>query len=258
MFSKSLEKYINSLRVKKHRTTHHCFVAEGEKLINELIHSSLVIEKILFTDKLIDKGILTGKVAEEHIVVLEEHEMKRISELQSPSPVMAIVQIPEYKIEISLLNSGLHLVLDSIQDPGNMGTIIRIADWFGIQNIFCSESCVDAYHPKVVQASMGSIARVQVFEKNILEVLSVSTLPKILTDIHSESTIYNNQLPGYGMIVIGSEGQGVSAEVKKLCTHAISIPKFGKAESLNAAVATGIICAALAEKNAKQNIQSVN
>lgn len=248
MFSKPLEKYINSLRVKKYREEHKCFVAEGEKIVSEILHSELIVDKLLFTDKLKDRGMIMGKVAQEHLVVVEEHEMKKVSELQTPPAVLALVQIPEYKIEINKLNKGLHLILDGIQDPGNMGTIIRIADWFGIENIFCSENCVDAYNPKVIQSSMGSIVRVKVFEKNINDVLTESPLPKILTVMESDTTIYNNDFSENAMIVIGSEGKGVSEEVKKLCTHSISIPKFGKAESLNAAVATGIICAILSEK----------
>ncbi len=252
MFSKPLEKYINSLRVKKFREEHQCFVAEGEKVVSEILNSSLTVDKILFTDKLKDKGMIMGKIAEEHLVVVEEHEMKKVSELQNPPTVLALVHIPEYKINISQLTTSLHLVLDGIQDPGNMGTIIRIADWFGIENIFCSENCVDAYNPKVVQASMGSIVRVKVFEKNIVEVLSESSLPKILTVMESETTIYKNEYSENAIIVIGSEGKGVSDEAKQLCTHSISIPKFGNAESLNAAVATGIICAALSEKRIRK------
>ncbi|GDX52055.1 RNA methyltransferase [Bacteroidota bacterium] len=248
MFSKPLEKYINSLRVKKFREEHRCFVAEGEKVVSEILPSSFTVDKILFTDKLKDKGMIMGKIAQEHMVVVEEYEMKKISELQNPPTVLALVHIPEYKIDISQLTKGLHLVLDGIQDPGNMGTIIRIADWFGIENIFCSINCVDAYNPKVIQASMGSIVRVKVFEKNIVEVLTESQLPKIITTMESETTIYKNDFSENAMIVIGSEGKGVSEEVKMLCTNQISIPKFGKAESLNAAVATGIICAALSEK----------
>ncbi len=252
MFSKPLEKYINSLRVKKFREEHRCFIAEGEKAVSEILHSTLVIDKILFTDKLKDKGMVMGKISQEHLVIVEEHEMKKISELQTPPTVLALVQIPEYKIDISQLTSGLHLVLDGIQDPGNMGTIIRIADWFGIENIFCSENCVDAYNAKVVQASMGSIARVKVFEKNLVEVLTESQLPKILTVMENSTTIYNNEYSTNALIVIGSEGKGVSEEAKQLCTNHISIPKFGNAESLNAAVATGIICAALSEKRILQ------
>ena len=129
-----------------------------------------------------------------------------------------------------------------------MGTIIRIADWFGIATIFCSENCVDAYNPKVVQASMGSIARVNIVERNIIELLKETSLPKILSVMDSENTIYNSTIKENAMIVIGSEGRGVTDEVKLLCTHTLSIPRFGKAESLNAAVATGIICAALSVK----------
>lgn len=248
MFSKPLEKYINSLRVKKFREEHRCFVAEGEKVVSEILPSSFTVDKILFTDKLKDKGMIMGKIAQEHLVVVEEHEMKKISELQNPPTVLALVHIPEYKIDISKLTKGLHLVLDGIQDPGNMGTIIRIADWFGIENIFCSINCVDAYNPKVIQASMGSIVRVKVFEKNIIEALAESKLPKILAVMDGKTTIYKNDFSENAMIVIGSEGKGVSEEVKLLCTDHISIPKFGNAESLNAAVATGIICAALSEK----------
>ncbi|MEI7802334.1 MAG: RNA methyltransferase [Bacteroidota bacterium] len=248
MFSKPLEKYINSLRVKKYREEHRTFIAEGEKVVSEILNSGFVIDKILFTDGLKNKGMIMGKVPEEHLVVALEHEMKKVSDMQTAPTVLALVHIPDYKIEINKLTSGLHLVLDGIQDPGNMGTIIRIADWFGIENIFCSENCVDAYNPKVVQASMGSIARVKIFERNIIEVLNETSLPKILTVMDSDETIYNSSVKENAMIVIGSEGRGVSEEIKSLCTHSISIPRFGKAESLNAAVATGIICAALSVK----------
>ncbi len=248
MFSKPLEKYINSLRVKKYREEQHTFIAEGEKVVGEILNSSLTIDKILFTDGLKNKGMIMGKVPEEHLVVVLDHEMKKVSEMQTPPTVLALVHIPENEIDISKITKGLHLVLDGIQDPGNMGTILRIADWFGIETIFCSENCVDAYNPKVVQASMGSVARVKIFEWNIIEVLKESSLPKILTMMESEATIYNSAVKENAMIVIGSEGKGVTDEVKALCSGSISIPRFGKAESLNAAVATGIICAALSVK----------
>lgn len=248
MFSKPLEKYINSLRVKKQRNEQQCFIAEGEKTVSEFLNSRFQFEKIFFTEACSLKSAMMKKVSEENLIVVNDFEMKKISELKSPSTILAVIKMPSHSEAEKNITSGLHLVLDGIQDPGNLGTIIRIADWFGIETVFCSGNCVDIYNGKVVQAAMGSHAHLNVQEQNIEALLSKTSLPKILTVMESESTIYNSELPNNAFIIIGSEGSGVSENITALCTQTISIPRMGNAESLNAAVATGIICAAMRGK----------
>lgn len=249
MLSKSLEKYSNSLRNKKHRTEAGSFIAEGEKTVGELIDSSIKTERVFIVPQKISPEWKTNLnwLNEHHIEIIEvsEIEMQKLSDLQTPAAVLGIFKIPVHEIDVKKLLLRFHLVLDGIQDPGNMGTIIRTADWFGIENIFCSENCVDAYNPKVVQSSMGSLARVKVMECDLKKLLSDFAGSKILTTMESAQTIYSHDLPKEGLIIIGSEGRGVSEEVKNLCTTQLSIPRLGKAESLNAALAAGIIVASL-------------
>ncbi len=243
MLTKSQEKYINSLRIKKYRKEYKVFIAEGEKLAEEILQSSFSIQQIVATWQWIDKYAAKVKQRDFEITEVSEPEMSKISELKSPSSVLIIASIPEWKIDEEELQSNLSLILEQIQDPGNMGTIIRIADWFGIPNIFCSEDCADVFNPKTVQSTMGSVTHVKVFETDLIELLKkYSSLPSYAAVLDGKD-LFNEHLSSGGFILIGNESKGLSDPLLQLSKVKLSIPAYGKAESLNAAIAAGIICA---------------
>lgn len=222
-------KFIHSLKMKKNRSDF--FVVEGEKMVSELINSDYEIEAIYHTS---DVNISHSK--SEHV---SSKEMDRMSHFKSASSILALVKKP---LSIRQLDeSKLQIILDDIRDPGNLGTIIRIADWFGIDAVFCSENSVDVYNSKTIQSSMGSIFRVAVSYIDIEKELQHFNSPIIGTVLDGEN-LYETTLPKSGIILIGSESHGISSNVKSLLSHSVKIPQFGKAESLNAAVACGIIC----------------
>jgi RNA methyltransferase, TrmH family len=237
MLIKSQVKYIQSLSHKKLRDSEDVFVAEGPKLINELLIAGLPLQQLYAVKEWIaEQGRqLTGAVTE-----ITPSELERISHLQTPNQVLGIFKKPVFTANRPARNT-LSLMLDTIQDPGNLGTIIRCADWFGITQVFCSLDCADAYSPKVVQSTMGSIARVQVVYGELTAML------KAEPDLPTYAAVLNGtelrKLPPVkeGVIIIGNESKGISAEMLALCRNRITIPRYGKAESLNAAVATGII-----------------
>lgn len=244
MLSKKQIKDIVSLRVKKNRKETGLYLAEGEKLVDDLIKSSAAIQKVFYTDSCKQRYSGHNTSSEE----ISRVEMKKISNLTNPSSVLAIVEIPEYDIEEIHFNDSLILALDFIQDPGNLGTIIRLADWFGIDTILCSEDTVDTYSPKVIQSCMGSIARVKVLYCDLFKTISKSTQKKALpvygTFIQGEN-IYQKTLTKNGIIVLGNEGNGISERIQKIIDHKIHIPCFAlnrdSAESLNVAMATAIV-----------------
>lgn len=244
MLVKSQVKYIQSLGHKKQRDEEGAFIAEGPKLINELLNAPHVPLINLFA---VREWIEMNRspITEKSMVELTESELERISFLTTPNQVMGIFKkpsFPEMKIE-----GKVTLVLDNIQDPGNLGTIVRIADWFGVEHIVCSEDSADVFNPKVVQATMGSISRVQVI---------YTSLPVFLSG-HHNIPVYASGLDGMdipsmkpikeGIIVIGNESKGINSELLKMIENKITIPRKGKAESLNAAVAAGIILSHLSE-----------
>ncbi|NVO10979.1 MAG: RNA methyltransferase [Bacteroidales bacterium] len=245
MLSKSTIKLVNSLRVKKYRNEKGLFIAEGERLVEDILNSVLKVESIYHTFDWESK--LKKMIPNKFDVTADE--MKKISGLSSPSKVLALVSIPDYNaVEIDFSNT-LSLALDGIQDPGNMGTIIRLADWFGIDSILCSNETVDVYSPKVVQSCMGAISRVKVIYCNLIEVLvdlkRNNNLP-IFGTFMVGNNIYSDILSSKGIIVMGNEGNGISPEVEKLITNRIHIPSFAAnrstVESLNVAMATSIVC----------------
>ncbi len=243
MISRSQFKYIQSLGQKKYRDEAGVFIAEGPKLVKELlqckntgfIHLYALDEWIKTNEKLLP-GI--------DITIIDEGELKRISQLKTPNQVIAIVTKFETK---ELVTEGkISLVLDAIQDPGNLGTIIRIADWFAIPQIICSHDCADVYNPKVVQATMGSIARVKVFYTALPEWIKQQGKIRVyVTMLEGKDVTKMNSLTE-GLIIIGNESKGISNELLLYANEKITIPKKGKAESLNAAVAAGIILSNLA------------
>lgn len=239
MITKSQVKHIQLLADKKYRHEHRLFVVEGEKMVNELLASGLRIDSLYALPEWIDRheAMISGL----QVVAVRPHELERLSFFKTPNQVVAVANIPVY----SKRPPSLCLLLDDIQDPGNLGAIIRIADWYAIPQVYCSPNCVDAFNPKVVQASMGSIFRIPV---------SYVSLTQLITD-HADLAVYAATLDGTdlgkfdpidkGMILIGSESHGISSELQSLGKYKITIPRKGKAESLNAAVAAGIICHSL-------------
>ena len=239
MLSKSTTKYIQTLGHKKFREQDQLFIAEGPKLLNELLAASDVyITEIYAVQEWIREygHTLTGISVTE----ISARELEKISQLSTPNKVLALVkQFPVRDLTITA--NGIVLVLDTIQDPGNLGTIIRIADWFGISHLVCSEDCADRYNPKVVQSTMGSIARVNLFYTHPEEWLSRhKEIPVYATALHGGDITLMKKITT-GIIIIGNESKGISPSLLNLADHKITIPKKGLAESLNAAVATGII-----------------
>ena len=243
MITKNQVKYIQSLGQKKSRDEENCFIAEGPKLVNELLTAGNCRVVQLYALK---KWIDDHANAIEHAEVIEisAAELEKISHLTTPNQVLAIIEKIQWKNEPEI-KGAVSLALDAIQDPGNMGTIIRLADWFGIKNIFCSIDSVDVYNPKVIQASMGSISRVRVEYTDILSLLKENKEVHIYAAVLNGRDITKMEKVNEGIIVIGNESKGINEEILKHATVQITIPGKGKAESLNAGVATGIILSRL-------------
>ena len=232
MVSKNQIKLITSLQLKKYRNEHQLFIAEGVKVIQELLQSNFVLEHLFTTE------VLFPEVAASQKTLVNEADMKRISALSSPSPCLAIFKIPnETKIE----NKGLIVALDDIRDPGNLGTIIRLCDWFGVRQLLCSDETVDVYNPKVVMSTMGSIARVNVNYVDLDKFISETQLPVFGTFMEGKN-VYNEKLPTDAILILGNEANGISPSLEKAIKNRISIPRFGgqQTESLNVATATAI------------------
>ncbi|MBC7722115.1 MAG: RNA methyltransferase [Pedobacter sp.] len=235
MLSKNEIKYIQSLYHKKQRLQEGLFIAEGTKLLSELIASDYTIKKIYA----VADWVRNNPLQSQEIMLVDETDLQRISNLQTANQVVAIVQ-QKTQNQAPIFTGKICLVLDGIQDPGNFGTIIRIADWFGISQIICSYNTVELYNPKVVQSTMGSFIRTPVFYTDLATILLNVSVP-IFGALLQGKSIYNIAKPNEAILVIGSEGNGISEAILPLITNPITIPKIGGAESLNAAVATGII-----------------
>lgn len=237
VLSKNHIKLINSLKQKKFRMQHRLFISEGIKNIDELIHSDFIL-KTLYTTKALNSYANT--IPSEKLISITENELKKISYLKTPNTALALFTIPELQ---PVNDTGLILALDSINDPGNLGTIIRLCDWFGIKSIVCSKETVDCFNPKVVQASMGSIARVHISYVDLEDFLKTSQKPVFGAFMEGEN-VYKMDLPKEGILVLGNEANGISKTVEALITQKISIPQFGNnqdTESLNVATATAIL-----------------
>ena len=246
MLTKNTIKLIRSLELKKFRTRENAFVAEGPKVVGDLL--AVMRPKMLFaTSQWISENNTNGIDVE----MVNEDELSRISFLQHPQQVLAVFPMPSYDESIDYtkeLKGKLTLALDSVQDPGNLGTIIRIADWFGIETILCSHETADAYNPKVIQATMGSIARVRIIYTDLTKTLeTIASEMPIYGTFLDGGNIHSRQLPQEAVIVMGNEGKGISQEVARLVTDRVLIPNYpaGRptADSLNVAIATAITCA---------------
>ncbi|MWB95749.1 RNA methyltransferase [Flavobacterium sp. GA093] len=234
MVSKNQIKLISGLHQKKQRFANQLFFAEGVKVIQELLQSNFELEHLYTTQNDFEK------VSPSNRTLINDQELKKISALITPNTCLAVFKIPA---ENKINNSGLIVALDDIRDPGNLGTILRLCDWFGIKQIICSKETVDIYNPKVVQATMGSIARVNVNYVDLKDFLSQTKLPVFGTFMNGDN-IYQTALPQDGIIIMGNEANGISAEIEKIITNRLTIPRFGelqKTESLNVATATAII-----------------
>ena len=232
--SKNTLKLITSLSQKKYRQKHNLFIAEGVKVVNELLQSSFKVNCLYTTDvSLFDK----------HKVVVEEiseNELRKLSGLKTPNKVVGVFEIPK---ENALVQDVFTLALDDINDPGNLGTIIRLCDWFGITQLVCSNKTVDCYNAKVVQATMGSLTRVRIIYTDLIDFLTEAQLPTYTADMEG-ANVYKAKLPLKAVLVMGNEANGISNEVNAVIQQKLTIPRFGEAqqtESLNVATATAIL-----------------
>jgi len=263
MLSHNTISFIKALHLKKKRNEHGLFLAEGDKLVRELLNSDFVVKQIYAHadwlrqySKLLSRDIETNGAT--------PAEMERISTLVTAPSVLAVVEIPEVTIDAEELLSGYTLVLDGIRDPGNMGTMIRTADWFGIRNIIASDDCVENWSPKVVQASMGSLTRVRIVNANLAEVFKdvaeISTqknidAPAVYGTFMDGHSIYGETFAPSGFIVVGNEANGIRTETEKFIDRRIAVPSFAGnengPESLNAAVATALVLGELRRQQTK-------
>jgi len=246
MISKNTLRQIRLLEQKKHRLESGLFVAEGPKVVGDLLRSGYRSQQLFATRNFLESTAADSlrHLLPEHLLTeVSDDELRRLSFLQHPQHVLAVFPLPDRHTVAT--PSGLCLALDGVQDPGNLGTIIRIADWFGIRDIYCSPDTADAWNPKVVQATMGSIARVRLCYTDLASLISQTTLP-VYGTLLDGTDIYQQQLSADGIIVMGNEGNGISPALRPLITRRLLIPSYRQddtAESLNVAIATAITCA---------------
>jgi len=232
--SKKQLKLITSLSQKKYRQKHRLFITEGIKVVQEFLDSSFELETLFCTD-----GFSSDTYVDK-IIQISETDLKKISNLKTPNKVLGVFKIPD---EIPLNKDGLIIALDDINDPGNLGTIIRLCDWFGVRQLICSLKTVDCYNTKAIQASMGSLTRVSIHYLDLAAYLSETKLPTFIADMDGEN-VYKTPLPEEGILIMGNEANGISDNIKVLIENKICIPRFGKTketESLNVATATAIL-----------------
>lgn len=238
MISKFQIKFIKSLHLKKFRTEHHQFIAEGEKNVQELLESNLSVNFVFALPDWINKNKTSVKKPTE-LVEINEKELQQISTQVNPNKVLAVAQIPDYPL--NFFSEHTVIALDDIQDPGNLGTIIRIADWYGIDTIICSEESVDLFNPKVINATMGSFCRVKVHYTDLKRYIRHSG-KKVYGAVLDGLDIYHTLFEPNCILLFGNESHGINDELRKMIDYPITIPRVGQAESLNIAVSTGIVC----------------
>ncbi len=235
MLSKNKIKLINSLNRKKNRTEHQLFIVEGKKSVDEFLASHFELDSLYYTK---NYSTVTNYNNQYKITI---EQLNKISSLKNANQVLAVFHIPKNNIS---LENGLILALDKVKDPGNLGTIIRLCDWFGIKQLICSLETVDCYNTKVVQASMGSLTRVNIVYTNLTEYINKKPELPVYVSLMDGKNIYKTDLPKNAIIVMGNEANGISDEIITLASNKISIPRFGdllQTESLNVATATSII-----------------
>ena len=243
MITKARIKIIKSLEQRKQRNLHHLFVAEGPKLVGELLSTMQPSYIAALPKWWKEHKNIIGHHCEADIITPEE--LQKTSLLRTPQQVIALFPIPQHQFNAQVAQSELCLALDGVQDPGNMGTILRIADWFGIHHVVCSEDTVDVYNPKTVQATMGALARVKVHYTDLTALLCQCNAPIYGTLLDGDN-IYEQELGRNGFIVMGNEGNGLSQAIREIVTHKLFIPNYPigaeTTESLNVAIATRIVC----------------
>lgn len=244
MLSKALQKRISSLENKKQRKESGLFIAEGGKTVLDLLAAGLVADKLIATTEWLAGHDLPQ---EAEVIEVNSEEMRRASLQQAPQGIMGIFRQPRHNTDLAAPERELCLALDSVQDPGNLGTIIRIADWFGIENIYCSQGTADAYSPKTVQATMGAIGRVKVHYIDLPSFIeTIKERAPLYGTFLDGDDIYSKRLENRGLVIMGNEGNGISDECRKHITEKLFIPNYPKgretSESLNVSVATAIIC----------------
>ncbi|MDR2835628.1 MAG: RNA methyltransferase [Bacteroidales bacterium] len=242
---------IKSLSINKFRNKENLFIVEGDKIVNELITTNAKIKYLIHTEEFKHNY----QHIETKIILTDKAKIKKISNLKNPQNVVAVVEIEEVSLKIEMLKEELTLAIDNIQDPGNLGTIIRICDWFGIKNIICSEASVDVYNSKVIQATMGAFLRVNVFYQNLEEFIikyKEITNNNCYGAFLEGENIYKSEISNNCLLILGNEGNGISKKIEKLIDKKILIPPFypteKHAESLNISIATAIICSEFRRK----------
>ena len=234
MLSKNQVKLIQKLHQKKYRNELNLFIVEGKKSINEFLQAGYTPQLLIATEA------FTTNVSQHLITPVSKDELRKVSALQNPDEGLAVFEQPKHK---GILQEGVIVALDNVQDPGNLGTIIRLCDWFGVETLLCNTQTVDCYNPKVVQASMGSLTRVAVHYLDLAAFLTTTALPVYTMDLEGEN-LYTATFPKDCILILGNEANGISTEVRALSNEVITIPRFSqhqRTESLNVAMAGAII-----------------
>ena len=240
MFSKNRIKFIKSLQIKKFRTENQKFLVEGSKSVLELINSDYFISELYVSEWFYKEHVLLLSQKKIQVEIIKESELGSASSFSTNNAALAIVSMKPNEF-LAVGKDEYAIVLDDIRDPGNLGTIIRIADWYGISKIICSETTTDFYNPKVISASMGSFTRIKLYYCDLEVYLSKNEIPIYGADMIGVN-VHNFQFAQSGYLVMGNESDGISKKVEKFINEKICIPSFGKAESLNVAIAAAIIC----------------
>ena len=238
MLTKAEITRLRSLHLKKHREELGFYLVEGEKVIAELLQAGVQFEELYAVD---GAALPRNRQGTPEVRTVSPAEMQRISHFPTPSALLAVGKLRRQPLPAGALKVGFTLALDHVQDAGNVGTLLRIADWFGFQRVLLSPHCADLFSQKVINASMGSFARVEVYTAELPEILTDAGVPVLGCDLSGDDVHTLPQIPA-AVLVIGSEGRGLSEEVKPCLTRRVTIPRYGSAESLNAAVAAGIVC----------------
>lgn len=234
-------KLVKSLQIKKYRQLHQCFVVEGTKSVLELPDSHFAVEAMFGTEAFLRQHIRIRKDIGFEYHQASEEELARMGSFQTNNTVLAVVRMPA-PIPLQVSAGEYALALDGIQDPGNVGTILRIADWYGLQKVFCSEDTADVYNPKVIAASMGSFIRVRTWYGNLADIFGPEPRIPLLGAFLEGDNVHRFTFPSSGVIVLGNESRGIRSDLHPLISHKIHIPRYGGAESLNAGIAAAVIC----------------
>jgi TrmH family RNA methyltransferase len=260
MLSKSQLSLVKSLHFKKFRKQHNLFIVEGHKSITEFLDAKYLLSQLFYIPENVSKVAKFPHKMKHYEI--SSSEFSKISTLKNPTGTLALFETPDASIlEKIELNGKYSLVLDHIQDPGNLGTIIRTADWFGIENIICSLDTADCYNPKVIQATMGSLARVSIHYTDLVDWIPKTNI-KVYGALLDGMSLYdcdfneNNKKGPEGLIVLGNEGQGIGEQILPLIDQAITIPRFGSAESLNVAIAAALICSEIRRDSFNKGISN--